>query len=314
MPRSAVLPLFLVFRTCCAARKMTIFLPGTGYTQGMDVIYADSLFLINGVINYLILLLTGRVCSLPLRRRRFVLGAALGGVYAVFAAIPGIGFLRSGAVKLSVGVMMCLLAFGYSQRLWRCIIGFMAVSAAFGGAVYAAAMFAGADVSGSGIPVSARTLLISFAVCYAAISAVFQRTGQRVRRRVLSIEITLGGKKAALRALSDSGNELRDPYSGLRVIAADIAPLAVLFPDGAVDFLFTGGAAGFIERMSHEALLAGRLSLIPFRAVGTDGGLLAAFRPDSIVIDGRESSDYIVALSPSPLSSDGDYSAVFQEV
>ena len=43
--------------------------------------------------------------------------------------------------------------------------------------------------------------------------------------------------------------------------------------------------------------LKGRLRLIPFSALG-GSGLLPVFKPDSLLIDGREDRDRLVAISP----------------
>ena len=43
----------------------------------MTVIYVDTLFLLNAVIDYLLLLAAARLAGEPLRRWRFALGAAL---------------------------------------------------------------------------------------------------------------------------------------------------------------------------------------------------------------------------------------------
>ena len=48
----------------------------------MTVIYVDTLFLLNGVIDYLLLLAAARLAGEPLLRWRFALGGALGfGLY-----------------------------------------------------------------------------------------------------------------------------------------------------------------------------------------------------------------------------------------
>ena len=54
----------------------------------MTVIYVDTLFLLNGLIDYLLLLGAARLAGEPLRRLRFLAGAVL--VETVFA-IPGLG-------------------------------------------------------------------------------------------------------------------------------------------------------------------------------------------------------------------------------
>ena len=68
----------------------------------MTVIYVDTLFLLNAVVDYLLLLAAARLAGEPLTRLRFLLGALLGGGYAVaiscrgwpFSAIPCAGGRR----------------------------------------------------------------------------------------------------------------------------------------------------------------------------------------------------------------------------
>ena len=66
----------------------------------MTVIYVDTLFLLNGIIDYLLLLAAARLAGEPLRRLRFGAAAALGGAYAVaifcracrFWQVPGVSW------------------------------------------------------------------------------------------------------------------------------------------------------------------------------------------------------------------------------
>ena len=59
----------------------------------MTVIYVDTLFLLNGIIDYLLLLAAARLAGEPLRRLRFGAAAALGGAYAVAIFLPGMASL-----------------------------------------------------------------------------------------------------------------------------------------------------------------------------------------------------------------------------
>ena len=45
--------------------------------SGMKI-YLDSIFLLNGVINYLLLLVSGKVAGEPFRRRWLAVGGAMG--------------------------------------------------------------------------------------------------------------------------------------------------------------------------------------------------------------------------------------------
>ena len=142
----------------------------------MDVIYLDSLFGLNLLIDYCLVLVSARVCGVVLHRWRYALAALIGALYAALMVLPGFGWLANGMMKLALGAAMALIAFGGEAHLVRCTVVFFAVSAAFGGAVYAASMLAGVSPgSGALVTVSGRVLALSFAACYAAVSLVFRR-------------------------------------------------------------------------------------------------------------------------------------------
>ena len=115
----------------------------------MDVIYLDSLFGLNLLIDYCLVLVSARVCGVVLHRWRYALAALIGALYAALMVLPGFGWLANGMMKLALGAAMALIAFGGEAHLVRCTVVFFAVSAAFGGAVYAASMLAGVS-PGSG--------------------------------------------------------------------------------------------------------------------------------------------------------------------
>ena len=139
----------------------------------MDVIYLDSLFGLNLLIDYCLVLVSARVCGVVLRRWRYALAALIGALYAALMVLPGFGWLANGMMKLALGAAMALIAFGGEAHLVRCTVVFFAVSAAFGGAVYAASMLAGVSPgSGALVTVSGRVLALSFAACYAARNAL----------------------------------------------------------------------------------------------------------------------------------------------
>ena len=78
----------------------------------MDVIYLDSLFGLNLLIDYCLVLVSARVCGVVLHRARYLLAALTGALYAAVMVLPGCGWLGSGAMKLALGAAMALIAFG----------------------------------------------------------------------------------------------------------------------------------------------------------------------------------------------------------
>ena len=274
----------------------------------MDVIYVDSLFFLNAVIDYFLLLAAARLCPHEPRRVRLALSAAFGGLYAVASVLPALGFLQSTAMKLLCGAGMVLIAFGGQGKLLRTGVVFLAVSAAFGGAVWAISMLGGGfSPSQPYIPVSLPMLAVSFAVCYIVISLVFRRIGARTERALVCAAVTLGTARAEFTALLDTGNSLHDPVSGAPVLVADAAALAPLLPPGAA---LSGDAQADFLRLSADRALRGRLRLIPYAAVGVESGLLLALRTDGITANGKPTEAYLAAFSPNTLCPDGEYQAV----
>lgn len=276
---------------------MTNYAPSRAYNFIMDVIYIDRLFALNLLLDYLLALCTARICGVRLRRWRYLGAAALGAVYAAASVFPALGFLTTAPVKLIFGLLMALIAYGGEEKWLRCALAFFAVSALFGGAVWAiSAQSGGMMGSAAVIHVSMPVLVLAFAVIYAVLSTVFRRSMKNADIAVSPVQLTFGGRSIELRCLRDSGNALFDPMLGDRVLIASSDTLSPLFGEK-----LSGDCMEFIS--SSE--LSGRARLIPYSAVGTASGMLAAFRPDEISLDGKAQGDIIVAISPTPVGGDG---------
>ena len=79
----------------------------------MTVVYVDSVFLLNGAMDYLLLLCTARLAGLRLQRGRYALAAVLGGAYAVAVFLPGLAFLSAMPVKFAAGVLLALIVVAF---------------------------------------------------------------------------------------------------------------------------------------------------------------------------------------------------------
>lgn len=273
----------------------------------MKIIYADSMFLLNFTIDYLLLLATGKICSLPLIRWRMALGAAWGGLYAVLTVVwPA--FLTLASVKILAGAAAAAIAYCGLGRFARTAVVFFAVSAAFGGAVYAALSLGGLPLSGGPVVgVSLRTLVLSFALCYAALSLVFRGIGRRGEREIMQAEVTLRNRSVSFAALRDTGNELRDA-GGRPVIAAEWEVLRPLFPDAPP--MHAADSAEMLLSLSALEGMAGRCRLLSCTTVAGNDGLLLVFRPDKAVIDGKALPLSCAVITAGQLSPEGDYHAL----
>jgi stage II sporulation protein GA (sporulation sigma-E factor processing peptidase) len=277
----------------------------------MKVVYADSLFLINLIINYIMLLVTARICTGQMRRLRLIGAAAFGAAYSVAVVLPLTPFLRSPVLRVVVGLLMVLAAFGGKPRLLRHTLVFFAVSVAFGGAVMAASLLTGGGLNGFLTPVDLKILVLAFIVSYIVMTLVFRRMGRQQSGGIVSLTLRHDGREVEMKALRDTGNGLTDPMTGRSVIVAGVGDVTPLFPSGVrkmVAELRLKDAVKVLEELAPLSSM--RFQLIPYRSVGTSGGMLLAFKPDEILVDGKSRAGMLLALSPNSVSENGTYSAL----
>ncbi len=273
----------------------------------MTVIYIDSVFVLNALMDYLLLLCAARLAGLPLRRGRYILGALAGGAYAAAVFLPGLGFLAQTPVKLAAGVLLGLIAYGGEEKLLRLLLLFFAVSCAMAGCVLGLGLLAGGGVPAvNGVfytNVDAKALVVGATAAYAVFSLVFRAAaGHGVRGERLPVRVSIAGRTAELTALWDTGSGLRSPDGRAALVAAPGALDAAL-PRPVVQLLRRRGLEAPEELLEPLRALAPALRphLAPYRAVGTAGGLLLAIRTDWTEIGGVRYPGLTAALTPTAL-------------
>lgn len=256
----------------------------------MDILYLDSWFALNLLCDYLLCLLTARCAGLYLKRRRYALAALLGALFACAAYLPGLSALALPGSKLLCGGAMGGIAFGVERRPWRCLLLFFALSAAFGGALTL--------LSGPGpVYFSFRTFALAFLVCYGVGALLFRCQSVLREQEPVPVTVEHCGRAARFRALRDTGNRLRDPVTGAGILVASPRALRDIFRQE-IPLLEALDPVALLELSCQIPELDGRLRLLPFSAVGRDSGLLPVFRPDRLLVDGRERRDLLIAIAP----------------
>ena len=259
------------------------------YPVAMKILYADSLFALSLLTDYLLCLSAGRVCGLTLRRGRYLAAAALGAVYAVAVFLPGLGWLALPVMQLVAAGLMGLVAFGGEERLLRCLAVLLALSATFGGMVWAVFLR-----SPGGPRLS--LLLGVFAACYGALTLLSRTRRRRADARLTGAVLTLAGKTVSFPVLLDTGNCLTDPVTGARVLVAAPEALAPLLPERAELFALSDPVE-LAARLGALPETRGRARLLACATVGGPG-LLAALRPDTARVDGKPRPGLLAAVSP----------------
>ena len=267
----------------------------------MAVIYLDSFALLNLGVNYLILACAGKLDGQPVHMGRCLLGAGLGAGYALLTLLPGWSFLEHPACKASGAVAMLLVAYGRSDRLLRVGALFLVLSCAFGGGLLLFSMVRGETATGIGIlgpPLGMRGILIAAALSYGFLSFLLGREFSHggPGRELMRLTLSRQGNSVTLLALRDTGNTLRDPLTGRPVVVVEGEKVRTLLPElPCLDREALSDPVALLGRLKDRKGL--RLQLLPLRMDRAEYGRVVC-------------RNCLTALSPTPVSDGGNYSAL----
>ena len=264
----------------------------------MTVVYLDSVFVLNVLMDYVLLLASARLAGIGLRRGRYLAAAVFGGAYATAVFLPGLAFLAQGSVKLAAGILMALIAFGGEEKFLRLVLVLFGISCAMAGGVLVLGMAAGGIPAAAGIfytDVDLGVLLTAATVAYLVLAVVFRASARNgVQGKLLPVRICVGGRTVELTALWDSGNGLTDPGTGRPVLVVAKSIAHSLVPG----FDHLGTATLETMRQERPEL---RPTLLPYRSVGMEGGLLLSVRSAWTEIGGQRQEGLRIALAPGEL-------------
>lgn len=244
-------------------------------------VYADVLLIINLFVNYVLLLCSARIMKNPVSRFRVLLGAAVGSIYGLVIFLPVLPLPVEFAARPAAAALIVLCTFGYAnlRKFLRCFFTFFSVSMIFGGimqVLWLTAAPAGMIYSGGAVyfDIDIVVLAVSTVACFAVVSVIsFFTERWAPKEHTATVTVSYAGKTEKLSALIDTGNSLREGFSGYPVAVAERSAVEKTIPKAVSDYL------------DGKSLCGGEPS---FRMVvlGTvyGSGALPAFRPDSVEI------------------------------
>ena len=273
-------------------------------------VYGDVLAAINFIVTLAILRLCGKILGVSPGRVSRYIASVLGAAAAFIIFVPIHSTWLELLYRLFVSVLVVGVAFPTREkRTFLKATGiFYAVSFLVAGVVAGLLwLFPSAGFyTQNGVVyfnLHPLTLLGAVAVAYGVVS-LFDRFNSRRTARCEIFELTVkrGGHVIKLRALSDSGNRLIEPFSGLPVVVASTTSVWPLLSDA---------EKRVISAYDQEEPLPG-LRWILCQSI-SEQRLLPAIRPEAITVnyDGRAVPvGAYLALSREPIGAGKEYSAV----
>ena len=267
----------------------------------MTVVYADVVFLINTLVDYLVLLLTGRLAGIPLRRKRFFAAALIGGLYGVAAVVPMVECVTLGPAKLLVWLVMILCAYGYSQQFLKLTLLFGMVCCALAGVVLGLGLFFRRYRMAGVLPKDCGVLILC-GLCVCGVCSVLFRTciHSNVQGMRIPVEVSVAGKRLTLTALLDTGNQLRDSITGQPILVVAPQALQSVLPQSLRQRLSPERLrepSGICQELQAAAptLCPG---LVAYRTIGISDGALLTLQTDWVQIGNTVYRHARVAIAP----------------
>jgi stage II sporulation protein GA (sporulation sigma-E factor processing peptidase) len=249
-------------------------------------VYLDLLALINFAFNFALLTVSGWMGL-----QRFSLGrygaSSLAGTafWLIFFFAPKYIFINW-LCRIAGGLAMTYIAWrpaGLRALLSKSVL-LVVAGQLVGGGIYSLAFFLDSAPLGQsrGVPLAVAaaggTLMLAVAAWWAGrihrTKSLASYTGEVI--------ISWGGKTVSIPALLDSGNTLRHPVNSWPVVILERKAAAGLLEEEVLNWLEQPLS------LPPEAI-ANKVALIPYTSLGARG-LLAAVRPDRLVISGAQGS------------------------
>lgn len=268
-----------------------------------QTIYIDVLISINLFINYFLLLTVAKILNMAPARKRFIFASLIGSLFSLVILLPPINALLSAVIKLAMSVSIVLVAFGFValKVFLRNIATFFGVNFLFGGVIFCLWYF----VAPNGIllnnnviyfNISPIFLVIVTFIAYLIIRTMKAFIGAReIPSLRYEILIRANGKTVALKAKVDTGNTLKEPFSGVPVVVASYVSVEMLAPT-AIKAQIPLHSKNLSWKNINTNNGLKNIRLIPFKTV-TGDGLFPAFKADFIEIQGEKKEAYIAVCN-----------------
>lgn len=276
-------------------------------------VYVDILLAVNIFVNYFLLLASAKILHREIKRVRLFFASALGSLYSLIIFLPELPEAVTLFVNFAVSAVLTAIAFSPKtfKVFLREVAVFFGVNFAFAGimlGIWLAFKPSGMVFNNSVVyfNIDIKILTVSTVVCYVIITLI-----SRFMKRsapsdsVYSVTFSNSGRSVTVNALLDTGNTLKDGFSGKPVIIADESVFTALVGFVPED-CFRGNNA--VDMMGVQ----NKIRLIAYNTVG-EKGFLKAVSVDSVSVKVGASEhtvkNVLVAQSKTRFTN-GEYSAI----
>lgn len=293
-------------------------------------IYLD-LPLLGGFLSWVqdaaLLWMVGQISGCPAVRWRWIVGGAVGGCFQFILLIceASRGTIHGWVLIPAVfGLIVPALMLGITflplprGKMWR-ILGIFFLLAFLLAGIQWSLECVDQRFIGKGISLGWRFLIhlgSIFILGELGWGAVHRKIWER--RCLYQVELHWNDCRVEFKALLDTGNQLCDPLTKEPVLVVEFALLKPFLPQRVIAAVKGLQTEDYGVNWDLPPEWEGRLRLLPFHSVGKQRGMLIGFRPDWLVVRGKE-QEYInrrlvVAFHQAKLTTDDAYQGLIPPV
>lgn len=265
-------------------------------------VYADSLFLINFVSEYLMLILTEKMTASRIRRHRKTVSSLTGAAVSVLIFCLDIPDFICGIFKTANAVLIiCISYMGNKGAMLRAFPVFIIISYIYAGIISSISGIISNDaVIKNGITyisISEAAFAAVFLCTYPLVFLAARFLKLKRNKGIYKIILSKSSRSVSVRALLDSGNLLEE--GGKSVVISEWDTVMPLL-----------GIDDYNKLYEHMSEL--NLKILPFRSLGSSGKVIIVFHADSLLSEdsGAVFYDVPVGIVEHPISVKGNYNAL----
>ncbi|MCL2035757.1 MAG: sigma-E processing peptidase SpoIIGA [Oscillospiraceae bacterium] len=247
-------------------------------------LYIDVLFVTNYIINMLLIMCTGKLSGRSPARRGIVLASLFASIASLTIFLPYLGFFVSVLLKLTISAAIVLIAFSFISAFvfLKQLFLFFAVSFSLAGAVLGIWLFFAPNwiTYYNGIlyfDVSPFALIITTTAAYILLILADRIVkAKKLTEEIVAVSIRIRGKEISLTGLVDTGNRLREPFTGFPVIVCYVPKIAYMLPPKLAVLALEGSLTSCMDCGTP-------VRLVPYSDIG-GSGILPAVKADFVII------------------------------
>ncbi|WP_442603778.1 sigma-E processing peptidase SpoIIGA [Paenibacillus sp. KN14-4R] len=295
------------------------------------IVYLDLIFLLNFIMDGIILYTTIKIRKMQVIWWRLLLSAVIGASYVVMMFFPEFSFSMTFFVKMFFSVMMILVAFPFKSlaNFLRHYGLFYVVNFVVGGGIYGIKyamqssdeLMNGIIFTHNGFMYTPQITLLFIAVIAALMLILIRKMFAIQKRReqlmtyLARVYVEVEDFNWSCMGLIDTGNQLYDPLTRLPVMVMEVSQWEQILPSKWLELIRLSQSEALLASLGEEECKwQDRLRLVPYRGVNRSSQFMLAIKPDRVIVthdNGQtESVKVLIGLDGGHLCRDGSYQAI----